>query len=117
MSNDLHQRIRELQQKVYDLTEETQFYQKQSEKWTMYCAYVAGTSIGIIAFLQFFTEPEVVTSECPEIPQVVEQLEIKEVPSAPAQQTIEELPTEPAPEPDIVTTPTPTQSESEKFEK
>ena len=103
MSNDLHKRIRELQQKVYDLTEETQFYQKQSEKWTMYCAYVAGTSIGIIAFLQFFTEPEIVTSECPDVPEVVEQLEIKEVPSAPVKQTVDVEPEEA--EPEEVTTP------------
>ena len=105
MSNDLHQRIRELQQKVYDLSEETQFYQKQSEKWTMYCAYVAGTSIGIIAFLQFFTEPEVITPECPEVAQIVEQVEIKEVPSAPMKQTVEEVPKEP--EPELVATPPP----------
>ena len=93
MSNDLHKRIRELQQKVYDLTEETQFYQKQSEKWTMYCAYVAGTSIGIIAFLQFFTEPEIVEPDCPPVPEIVQQVEVKEVPSAPVQKTID-TPTE-----------------------
>ena len=105
MSNDLHKRIRELQQKVYDLTEETQFYQKQSEKWTMYCAYVAGTSIGIIAFLQFFTEPEVVTPECPDIPEAVEQLEVKEVPSMTTQQTAEVVSKEV--EQKVITIPTP----------
>ena len=57
--------LRRLQQQLQDYQQENQNLQHEVKKWSQYCAYVAGASIGIILFLLVFasTEPEVV--ECP----------------------------------------------------
>ena len=58
--------LRRLQQQLQDYQQENQNLQNEVKKWSQYCAYVAGASIGIILFLLVFAsaEPEVV--ECPE---------------------------------------------------
>jgi hypothetical protein len=58
--------LRRLKQQLQDYQQENQNLQREVKKWSQYCAYVAGTSLGIILFLQIFatSEPEVV--ECPE---------------------------------------------------
>ena len=58
--------LRRLQQQLQDYQHENQNLQLEVKKWSQYCAYVAGASIGIILFLLVFasSEPEVV--ECPE---------------------------------------------------
>ena len=58
--------LRRLQQQLQDYQQENQNLQHEVKKWSQYCAYVAGASIGIILFLLVFAsaEPEVV--ECPE---------------------------------------------------
>lgn len=58
--------LRRLQQQLQDYQHENQNLQHEVKKWSQYCAYVAGASIGIILFLLVFAsaEPEVI--ECPE---------------------------------------------------
>jgi nucleoid-associated protein YgaU len=83
MSNDLKQKIRELQRRNSDLNYEVRDLSKQVKKWSTYCAYVAGTSIGIIGFLQLSGNPEPIQPECPEASPVIEKrVNIQKVPSS-----------------------------------
>lgn len=58
--------LQKLQQKVENYQREKQHLQLEVKKWSQYCAYVAGTSIGIILFLQLFASPEPEVIECEE---------------------------------------------------
>ena len=44
--------LRRLQQQLQDYQQENQNLQHEVKKWSQYCAYVAGASIGIILFLE-----------------------------------------------------------------
>ena len=67
--------LHKLQQQIQDYQHENQNLQQEVKKWSQYCAYVAGTSVGIILFLQIFatSEPEIIECElCEECPEPVE---------------------------------------------
>ena len=92
--------LHKLQQQIQDYQHENQNLQQEVKKWSQYCAYVAGTSVGIILFLQIFAtpEPEIIECEpceectvcdvCDVCPEPVECPEIVEVkPASTVQQT------------------------------
>ena len=56
--------LHKLQQQLQDYQHENQNLQQEVKKWSQYCAYVAGTSVGIILFLQIFATPEPEVIEC-----------------------------------------------------
>ena len=75
--------LHKLQQQIQDYQHENQNLQQEVKKWSQYCAYVAGTSVGIILFLQIFatSEPEIIECElCEECPEPVELSEEVECP-------------------------------------
>ena len=61
--------LRRLQQQLQDYQQENQNLQLEVKKWSQYCAYVAGASIGIILFLLVFASSEPEPVECPECEQ------------------------------------------------
>lgn len=61
--------LRRLQQQLQDYQQENQNLQLEVKKWSQYCAYVAGASIGIILFLLVFASSEPDPVECPECEQ------------------------------------------------
>ena len=90
--------LHKLQQQIQDYQHENQNLQQEVKKWSQYCAYVAGTSVGIILFLQIFatSEPEVIECDpceecavceiCPEpveCPEIVECPEVADTVSTP----------------------------------
>ena len=68
--SDLHKELQEQKELNANLQAEIRELHTQVRKWSTYCAYVAGPSIGIILFLQIFSSPEEcveceVCEECP----------------------------------------------------
>ena len=59
--------IRKLQQKNQEYHRQILNLQEDVTKWSRYCAYVAGGSIGIILFLLVFATPEKVECEVCEV--------------------------------------------------
>ena len=57
--------LRRLQQQLQDYQQENQNLQHEVKKWSQYCAYVAGASIGIILFLLVFASSDPEPVECP----------------------------------------------------
>lgn len=53
-----------LKNQIQDYQRDIQNLKGEVTKWSQYCAYVAGSSIGIIAFILMFATPE--EPECPE---------------------------------------------------
>jgi hypothetical protein len=93
--SDLHKELQEQKELNINLQAEIRELHTQVRKWSTYCAYVAGSSIGIILFLQILsseeTNPECeVCAVCPEpvvckeATKIIETSRpiIKEVPSA-----------------------------------
>lgn len=62
--SDLQTELLQKQEENNSLKEEVRLLHAQVRKWSTYCAYVAGSSIGIILFLQFFASEE--QAECEE---------------------------------------------------
>lgn len=58
--------LQKLKQQLHDYQRENSSLQIEVKKWSQYCAYVAGASIGIILFLLVFATPEPEKIECPE---------------------------------------------------
>mgnify|MGYP001369967431 CR=1 FL=1 len=58
--------LRRLKQQLQDYQQENQNLQHEVKKWSQYCAYVAGASIGIILFLLVFASGDPEPVECPE---------------------------------------------------
>ena len=50
--SDLQTELLQKQEENNSLKEEVRLLHAQVRKWSTYCAYVAGSSIGIILFLQ-----------------------------------------------------------------
>ena len=122
--SDLQKELQEQKEQNINLQAEIRELHAQVRKWSTYCAYVAGSSIGIILFLQIFSSfseetecgeeqcQDVITCpepiECEKPTQIIENSNpnIKEVPSMPKQhqpkmdektaEIIQEKPTEPS---------------------
>jgi hypothetical protein len=108
--------IRKLQQKNQEYHRQILNLQEDVTKWSRYCAYVAGGSLGIILFLLVFATPEKVECEvcevceaCETCPPAVECPPPVECPEVKAQkETIKQTPKQ-------TTTAAPTDVDSDSF--
>jgi hypothetical protein len=102
--SDLNKELQEQKEQNINFQAEIRELHTQVRKWSTYCAYVAGSSIGIILFLQILSSEEPSCPECDicetcpepilckEATQVIEasKTTIKEVPSVQKQPIVKE---------------------------
>ncbi len=87
------QDLRKLQQQLQEYQQKNKTLQHELKKWSQYCAYIAGISIGAILFLIVFAKPEceeceecTICEECEECPEPIvcpEPVECPEVKATP----------------------------------
>lgn len=92
--SDLHKELQEQKELNLNLQAEIRELHSQVRKWSTYCAYVAGSSIGIILFLQIFSSEETSCPECEVCETCPEPVICKEVTKAieTSKPTIKEVP-------------------------